>query len=141
MASNHLVLLPETTFAAAVTAVTTTARPLPSDTVALAFMLDFNYGAGGTDITFWVQTSIDNENWSDIASFNVTTAAIVKVAAVNSFLAHTHATATDGSLADNTVANGFIGSYIRVKYTSTGTYSGATNAEITCVAKKLTDRQ
>ena len=60
-----------------------------------------------------------------LASFNGTTSDINKVAAVSSHIAHTHATVSDGALADNSILNGMIGTQWRVKYTSTGTYVGA----------------
>jgi hypothetical protein len=140
MAANHLNILPTTIITSAVTGVTTEMRTLPADVVALTMTANFVRGGGGSTADFWIQSSTDNVKWIDIASFNPTTASIVKVFSVNALLAHTHATATDGTLGDNTILNGWIGSYLRVKYTTTGTYSSNSSINITGVAKSLTSR-
>jgi hypothetical protein len=43
--------------------------------------------------------------------------------------------ATDGTSADNATVNGVLGDRVRVKYITTGTYSGATSIAVYAVAK------
>jgi len=132
-------LLPPTTIAGAVTAIVT--EPvllgnLPNAARYLALQGNFLYGSGGTTAKAWVQTSFDGgATWIDIASFAFTTAALRKVVGLSVNIAATHATPTDGSLADNTINNGLIGDRLRVKYTTTGTYAGATSLAVTAVAR------
>ncbi len=45
-------------------------------------------------------------------------------------------TPTDGALTDDTIQDGLLGSLIRTKYTSVGTYTGATNLELTAVIEQ-----
>jgi hypothetical protein len=45
------------------------------------------------------------------------------------------ATPTDGTLADNTAVNGLLGSNLRVKLTTTGTYAGETSLVITALVR------
>lgn len=132
-------LLPATTIAAAVAAVVTEPLSLGGHEGAaryLGLQANFLYGSGGTTVKAWVQTSFDGgANWIDIANFAFTTAALRKVAGLTVNVAATHATPTDGTLADNTINNGLIGDRIRVKYTTTGTYGGATSLEIKAVLR------
>lgn len=91
----------------------------------------FNYGAGGTTAKFWLQTSLDGgTTWMDVISFAFTTAAATKFGAVNRQVAVVPVAPTDATLADNTKNDGFVGTLWRVKYTTTGTYTGATNIKI-----------
>jgi len=101
---------------------------LPADgSTYLALQANFFYSAGGTNVTAWVQTSLDGGlTWADIASFQFTTTSVRKLSTVHiwpatPFTANT--TATDGTLTANTVLNGLLGDRLRVKYTSTGTYT------------------
>lgn len=96
----------------------------------------FTYGSGGTTTKAWLQTSFDGGvTWHDIASFAFALASLTKVAALTTRVAATHATPTDGTLADNTINNGLIGGRLRVKITSTGTYAGSTTLRINLVIK------
>lgn len=123
-------LLPSTAITAAVTNVTTGSITLDTGVAqALQLQAVFTYTSGGTTAKFWVQTTFDGgATWVDIINFAFATASLTKVAAVNVFLAATHATPTDAALADNTINNGLIGEQVRVKYTTTGTYVGTTIA-------------
>lgn len=134
------ILLPTTTITTAGAGTTTNAINFNTDVISLDMMAVFDYGSGGTSAQFWVQTSIDGTNWHDIANFAFATADLVKEAACTSTLAHTHRTATDGTLADNTVINGFIGNQLRVKYTTVGIYAGSTTIKIMAVPKCVTVR-
>jgi len=86
----------------------------------------FTYQAGGTDVTAYVQTSLDGgTTWIDIMAFNFTTATATKISKVSLPIAlAAAATPTDGSLTDDTILDGVIGDRVRVKYTTTGTYTG-----------------
>ena len=91
----------------------------------------FLYGSGGTNLKVWIQTRITGGTWRDIANFAFLLAAVTKFSSVSSYAALAAAVATsDAALADDTILNGFYGNDIRVKYTSTGTYAGATNVAV-----------
>lgn len=85
----------------------------------------FYYGSGGTGAKAYVQTTLDGgATWIDIASFSFATASAVKVINLSGLTPKTTAvTPTDGALADDTCIDGLLGSALRVKLTSTGTYS------------------
>lgn len=98
----------------------------------------FLYGAGGTDAIARVQTSIDGGlSWIDIISLGFLTAASTKVSAVTTRIAPATQAAvyTDGSLAVNTIIQGVLGDRIRLKYVTTGTYTGATSLAVYAIAK------
>ena len=133
-------LLPATTIAGAVTGIVTEPLALgsmPEPVRYLGLHANFLYGSGGTTVKAWIQTSFDGgATWFDIANFAFTTAALRKVAGVGVYIvAAAPATPTDGTLADNTINNGLLGYLVRVKYTTTGTYGGATSLEIKAVFK------
>ncbi len=92
----------------------------------------FTYGSGGTTADAWVQTSLDGgTTWTDIANCHLTTASARKVYNLSSLTPVTTVyTATGGSLASNTAKDGVIGSWLRVKYTTTGTYAGGTSLTV-----------
>lgn len=139
---ESFVLLPTSSITTAISAnvaLTNVLTPGTSDVLrapsAITCFATFVYGAGGTTVKAWVQTSLDNgTTWFDIINFAFTTASLNKVAAVNTYLAATHATPTDASLADNTVNNGLLGTHYRVKITSTGTYTGTNTLKIQLLA-------
>lgn len=85
----------------------------------------FAYGSGGTTAKAWVQVSPDDgATWIDIANFAFTTASATKVINLSGLTPVTTAiTPTDGAMADNTVQDGILASLMRVKVTTTGTYS------------------
>jgi len=105
----------------------------------------FLYGAGGTNATAYVQTSFDGGlTWMDIIAMQFTTAAASKVAAVSANISfdpddtaptYPPVTPTDGSLTANTCVNGLLGDRIRLKYVTTGTYTGATSLAVYAHAK------
>jgi hypothetical protein len=83
------------------------------------------YGSGGTSVKAWVQVTLDDgATWIDIACFAFATSSAVKVINLSGLTPKTTAvTPTDGALADDTCIDGLLGSAMRVKLTSTGTYS------------------
>ena len=80
---------------------------------------------GGTTAKAWVQVTLDDgQTWLDIACFAFTTSSAVKVINLSGLTPVTTAiTPSDGAMADNTVQDGIHGSAMRVKVTTTGTYS------------------
>lgn len=102
----------------------------------VSLQADFDFGADGTTAKAWVQTSLDGGlTWIDVANFAFLVADSRKVSALNRGLAPSAqgAVATDGSLADDTIVQGIMGDRIRVKVTTTGTYSGSTTLKVTAV--------
>lgn len=138
---QHLNLLGSgTTSLAITTAVTATVSPIvkiPSWTTILTVLANFTYGSGGTSADFYVQTSFDGGvTWMDIMEFGFTTASAKKIMTVLSNLSVlTPSTPGDAALTANTAISGFIGDRVRVKYTTVGTYAGATTIKIDTVAK------
>jgi len=103
-----------------------TAFMVPETAVAASFMYVFNSGTGGTAAKAYIQTSVDGgTTWADVSSFAGASADLNKTSSVSGVIAGAHATALDGTLADNTDLDGFFGTQWRVKYVTTGTYTGA----------------
>jgi hypothetical protein len=130
-------LFPAMTIAAAVTGRVGEVHMLPHGVTSLSAQGTFLYGAGGTTCKAWLQTSLDGgATWIDIANFAYTTAAARTVHSVktNTVVAANYV-ATDGTLADNTIKDGILGDRIRVKVTTTGTYSGASSVSVTAIAR------
>jgi len=91
---------------------------------------------GGTTAKAWVQTSFDGGlTWMDVASFAFTTSTATRLYHLTAAAVTSIATPGDAALADNTVVNGFLGDRVRVKLTTTGTYTGASSLVITALAK------
>ena len=91
---------------------------------------------GGTTAKAWVQTSFDGgASWNDIANFAFTTTTATRIYHLTAAAVTAIATPTDGTLADNTAVNGLLGSVVRVKLTTTGTYTGASSFVIRALAK------
>lgn len=103
----------------------------------LAVEAIFTYGSGGTSAKAYVQTTLDGGvTWIDIMSFAFAGVTASKVSAVVYTTALAPAiTPTDGTLADNTILSGLLGSQIRVKYVTTGTYAGGTTLALDAVIK------
>lgn len=132
-------LLATTTLAGAVTAQTTEAVKGLHNMQYLVCEAIFVRAGGGTTAKFWIQTSLDGGvTWVDIINFAFATTTASKLTAVvdNPATPLTPATApTDGTLGDDAIVNGVLGSMLRVKYTTTGTYTGASSIAIYAVAK------
>jgi hypothetical protein len=110
-------------------AVATSQGPAPDS---LAIQANFLYGSGGTTVDAYVQTSFDGGGtWTDIANFHFTTSAARRLYNLSRLTSVTSiATPTDGSISNNTSVDGLLGSQFRVKWTTTGTYGGATSLAI-----------
>ena len=120
------------TVTTAVTATTTTAVEIGPTTRSVALQCVFTYGSSGTSATYRVQTSFDGgTTWIDIANFAHTTASLNRVYNLSSLTPVTTVyTVLDGTLTDNTAKDGLIGSLLRVKRTTVGTYAGSTTVAI-----------
>ena len=131
--SRYLPLLSPLTIGAAVAATSTTAVTGVGGAKHLTIEAKFLYGAGGTNAKAYVQTSLDGGvSWVDIAAFVFTTAAANKVSAIALTIAPAAQafTPSDGALTDDTIIQGVFGDRIRVKYVTTGTYTGATSLAV-----------
>ncbi len=123
----------------ALSGIATTPIEILSGMKYVAFQVRFVYGSGGTTAKFWLQTTFDGgTTWCDIACLARTTASLNTV--VNTTLTSgtalaTPTTLTDATLADNTIVQGLLGSQLRLKYTTTGTYAGSTTAYASAVVK------
>ncbi len=92
-----------------------------------AVTIDFKFawGSGGTTCKVWVQVSSDDgQTWKDIACRAFTTSSSIKTINLSGLTPVTTAiTPTDGAMADDTVQDGVLGTLMRAKVTSTGTYA------------------
>jgi len=90
----------------------------------------FTYGSGGTSVDAWIQTTFDGgTTWCDLANFHFTTSSLQSIDAIQGDASNAVA-CTNATLSANTYNNGIIGSQLRVKWTSVGTYAGNTTLAI-----------
>jgi len=137
MAARNISLLPSTTIAGAVANQTPGPVAQVGDARHLLVETAFAYGAAGTTCKVWIQTRVKDGTWRDIISHAFTTAAATKWSAIQTGIAVAAAiTASDAALTDDTILDGFIGDELRVKYTTTGTYTGATSLVVRATAKE-----
>lgn len=101
---------------------------------AVTLEAQLGYGSGGTTCKVWVQTTLDNgQTWIDIACFAFGAAGGIKVVNLSGMTPVTTAFApSDGALADNTFIDGVLGTALRAKITSTGTYASSGVAVRAC---------
>lgn len=93
---------------------------------AVSASVKFNYGSGGTTCKLYLQTLFGSV-WVDIACFAFTTSSAHKIVNLSGLTPKTTAiTPTDGSLTDDTCVDGILGTALRAKVISTGTYAGST---------------
>lgn len=137
IATNAKTLL-NLTITTALTAQTSTAVDIGPDVLSLAVQYTFTYGSGGTTAKFWLQTTLDGgTTWIDIANWAGTTASETRAFNLSALTAvTTQYTVTDGTLTDDTAKDGIIGTKLRLKYTTTGTYAGSTSMKVTVVPKR-----
>lgn len=139
MTLRHIILLPVITLAGAVSAVVSPPATAPirgtGGTKSITMFSKFVRAAGGTNVKIYLQTSFDGGvTWCDIAchTFLTTTANKISKVMIGTALGASIAP-TDGTLADDTIVDGLLGSQFRIKYTTTGTYSGASSLEVHAV--------
>lgn len=104
----------------------------------LVAIAKFIYGSSGTTAKVFVQTTLDNgSTWVDIMCLAFTTASLTKISAVTANIAPAAQafSPTDGSMTDNTVINGVLGSAVRIKVITAGTYAGDTQLYVSINAK------
>lgn len=134
--SRSATLLSSTTITTAVAAQTGTAVISLVGAKVLVVEAVFTYGSGGTSAKVWVQTRVAGGTWRDIMNLAFTTSSATKWSKVSSYAAMTAAqTASDAALSDDTILDGLLGSEVRVKYTTTGTYAGGTTLAVRAAIK------
>lgn len=134
---GHIQFLPALTIGAAVALTSTTPVIQLGGIKYLVVQAVFLYGAGGTTVKAFVQTSLDaGATWVDIMALAFTTAAAKKISAVVNSTALAAATVpVVGALTDDTIVSGLLGDRLRISYVSTGTYTGATSLAVDAVVK------
>lgn len=137
MAQPSVTLINATLAAAVAADVTAGVFAMPSGRVeALTLLAKFVRAGGGTTTQAWVQTSFDGgTTWMDVATFAFTTTTANRLFNLTAAAVTSIATPTDGTLADNTCVNGFLGDLFRVKLTTVGTYTGASSLTIVALPK------
>lgn len=135
--AQQISLLAETTITTAVTGALSTAIVDLEGMKYLVVQAIFTYGSGGTTAKFWVQTSFDNgTTFTDVMCFSFTTSSATKFQAVKIYIAlAANQSNSDAALAANSILDGVLGSQLRVKYSTTGTYSGSTTIKLDAVIK------
>ena len=135
--SVRATLLPTTTIGAPVGPIATTPIVGVTPCQYLTAQAIFVFGAGGTNVTVYIQTSLDKgASWIDVISFQFLVTTATKVSAVSTYTALAAAiTPTDGTLAVNTILSGLLGDRVRAKYVTTGTYTGTTTLAVDIVTK------
>lgn len=93
--------------------------------LAATILARFAYGSGGTSAKAYVQVTLDDgATWIDVACFAFTTASATRVINLSGLTPKTTPlTPSDGALTDDTFIDGVLGSAMRVKLVTTGTYS------------------
>jgi hypothetical protein len=93
--------------------------------LACTILARFAYGSGGTSAKAYVQVTLDDgATWIDVASFAFATASATRVINLSGLTPKTTPlTPSDGALSDDTFVDGVLGSAMRVKITSVGTYA------------------
>lgn len=104
----------------------------------IALQANFVYGSGGTTVSAWIQTSLDGGATAiDAANFSYATASARGGMVLSALtVATSPQVLTDGTLAANTAPGAPLGSMWRVKWTTTGTYAGATTLRIDVEANR-----
>src|SRR3546814_13261836 len=94
----------------------------------------FVYGSVGTTAIVMVQTTLDQENWLDVARFDFAQANAVKIANLSGLTAK--AVAAYAALGAEGVNDGLFGSRWRAILTRTGPYGGNTSVAPTLKARR-----
>lgn len=95
----------------------------------LACTVDIRFlgGSGGSTCKVYIQTTLDNGvTWVDIicrAFANTPDRKVINLSALTPVAAFSP---TDGAMSDDTLKDGILGSALRAKVTTTGTYSNTT---------------
>lgn len=104
---------------------------MPGGITGLTASAVFTVGGGGTTAKAFIQTSLDEgATWIDIMCLAFTTSTARKVATVSSTTPLITGVPVDGALADNTILDGVVGTMLRAKYVTTGTYTATTTLKV-----------
>lgn len=97
----------------------------------VSLIATLTYTSGGTTAKAYVQTSLDGGvTWQDIACIAFTTAGAVKRGHISRQQTLAIAAPTTGTMADDTLAQGYLGDRLRVAFTTAGTYAAGTSLAI-----------
>jgi len=89
----------------------------------MSVLLDYRAGTGGTDVRAYIQTSLDGGATAmDVACALFTTTPDRRVLNLSANAPSASFSATDGTLADDTQHDGVLGTMVRLKVVSTGTW-------------------
>lgn len=139
--AHAVTLFPATTVTTAVTGVTGPVYQFRKGSPRnLSCQANFVYGSAGTTAKAWVQTSLDGgATWTDNGYFTFTTSSLRAGLNLSSLdvagTAGAQVTLTDGTASAS--QDGIIGSLVRVKVTTTGTYAGGTTLQVDCISDGL----
>lgn len=114
---------------------------LPDDCAGLTAECVFVDGGGGTTIKVYIQTSLDAiggttvgrgpQAWFDIMCFAFTTSAGRKLLKVREETTHlVDYVETADALGDDTAISGLIGSHVRARIVTTGTYTATSTIDV-----------
>lgn len=105
--------------------------------LALSLQAQFLYGSGGTSVTVYVQTSIDQgQTPIDIAALQFTTASATSIVNLSGLTPKTTpAVPSQQALAAGTCLDGVLGDRFRAVVVVVGTYAASTILNVTGVAK------
>lgn len=125
-----MILLPSTPITAAGTVTGPSVNVDPEKARNICLEAQVAGASGGTSIDIYIQTSFDNGvTWVDIRNFHYLTTAQNRVVNHSGLTPQTTAIVpTDGALAADTSKDGIIGSKLRAKVVSVGTYANTTVA-------------
>lgn len=98
---------------------------------------NFTYGAGGTSVTFYLQTTLDQGNtWMDITALRFTNGSLAQAVNLDDSAQTTPVTPNYLALTPGTVQNGFLGASLRPVVVVAGSgYSGNTALALGAVAR------
>lgn len=92
----------------------------------LSLSATLTYVSGGATIKAYVQTSLDGgTTWHDVGCFAFAVAGATKRGHISRQQVLAIGAPTTGTLADDTLVQGYLGDRLRVAFTSTGVYVGA----------------
>lgn len=133
---RKVVLLPSTV-------ITTATSYLGTAVVGLAGMRHlvvqtiFFRGGGGTTAKVFIQSTVDGgTTWFDVMQMAFTTSSATKVGTVGILSAGVNPAAVGSlALADDTIADGFLGDQLKVTVVTVGTYTTLSTVAVTAFAK------
>jgi hypothetical protein len=133
-------LMPTTTITTAVGPLTTTVVHTIRPFLSAIIKADFVYAGGGTTVDAWVQCSADRETtWHDVVNFHFTQSSMVRYVNISGMTVQTTPTAlTDGTMGANSATDATLTTTFRVKYTTTGTYTGTDTIKVWMVTRDST---